>query len=120
MRERKQLLLELIGNPRPDAVLLQELAACGMEAGQPLATVSRTDFITVLRQFEGGALTAQELKDWAVRLTARHDIAYEFGPEGALAEALFWLVYEEIGQWNESHLCEHIEAMLERRRRDRP
>ena len=119
MNELALLVAELIRNPRPDATLLQKLAAHGTESDKPLAMVARADFIVVLRQFESGALGAQELQDWAKRLTSRHDIEYEFGPEGALAEALFWLVYEEITKWNETHLCEHIESMLERRRRNR-
>lgn len=119
MGNRSLLIQELIRNPRADAQTIQELAAHGMDSDKPLATVSRADFITVLRQFENGALSAPELKAWASRLIGRRDIEFEFGHEGAVMDALSWLVYEEMGE-SSKHVCEHIESMLERRRRDRP
>ena len=119
MRDRTVLVLELIRNPRPDALVIEELASYGLASDAPLAMVSRADFITILRQFEDEALNPQELKEWANRLLGRRDIEFEFGQEGAVVEALFWLAYEEIEEWENNRLCEHIEAMLERRSRPR-
>jgi hypothetical protein len=119
MHERKILVLELIRNPRAESHIIESLAALGPHSGEPLATVSREDFITTLRQFETGVLSAPELKAWANRLIGRRDIEFEFGPEGALVDALFWLIYEEVENWENQHLCQHIESMLERRRRPR-
>lgn len=119
MRDRTVLVLELIRNPRPDVLVIQELETYGLESDAPLAMVSRGDFIAVLRQFEGGALSAPELKAWANRLLGRRDIEFEFGQEGAVVEALFWLAYEDMEEWVDKQLCKHIESMLERRRRPR-
>ena len=119
MRDRTVLVLELIRNPRPDVLVIEELARYGMASDAPLAMVSRTDFITMLQQFENGILEAQEFKEWATRLLGRRDIEFEFGQEGAVVEALFWLAYEEIEEWENNQLCEHIESMLERRRKPR-
>jgi hypothetical protein len=119
MRDRTVLVLELIRNPRPDALVIEELAAYGLASDAPLAVVSRADFITMLRQFEDGALVAQELKEWAARLLVRRDIEFEFGQEGAVVEALFWLAYEETAEWENNRICQHIETMLERRRHPR-
>ena len=119
MRERTVLVLELIRNPRPDALVIEELDRYGMACEAPLAMVSRADFISMLQQFQSGALEAQEFKEWASRLLGRRDIEFEFGQEGAVVEALFWLAYEEIEEWENNHVCQHIETMLERRRRPR-
>jgi hypothetical protein len=119
MRNRTILVLELIRNPRPDVLVIQELAEYGHDSDAPLAMVSRTDFISVLRQFESGTLSASELKAWANRLLGRRDIEFEFGQEGAVVEALFWLAYEEMQAWANNRVCQHIEAMLERRSSDR-
>ena len=119
MRDRTFLVLEIIRNPCPDRLVIEELAEYGPDSDEPLAMLSRTDFITVLRQFENEALGASELKTWAIRLLGRSDIEFEFGPEGAVEEALFWIAYEEIEEWENNRLCQHIETMLERRRRQR-
>ena len=119
MRDRAVLVLELIRNPRPDALVIEELAAYGLASDAPLAMVSRADFVTMLQHFKTGTLAAQEFKEWATRLLGRRDIEFEFGQEGAVVEALFWLAYEETEEWENNQLCQHIEAMLERRRHPR-
>jgi hypothetical protein len=119
MRDRTVLVLELIRNPRPDALVIEELARYGLASESPLAMVSRADFIAMLQQFKEGTLEAREFKEWASRLLGRKDIEFEFGQEGAVVEALFWLAYEEIEEWESSQLHLHIETMLERRRHPR-
>jgi hypothetical protein len=116
MRDRTVLVLEIIRNPRPDTLVIEELALYGLDCEAPLAMLSRADFINILRQFKNEALSAPELKEWANRLLGRRDVEFEFGQEGAVEEALFWLVYEETEEWENKQLCEHIETMLERRR----
>jgi hypothetical protein len=119
MHDRTVLVLELIRNPRADSQIVEALAALGPHNGDPLAIVSRTDFISVLRQFESGSLSANELKAWANRLVGRRDIEFEFGQEGAVVEALFWLAYEELQEWANNRVCLQIESMLERRSNNR-
>lgn len=119
MRDRTVLVLEIIHNPCPERPVLEELAEYGHHCDAPLAMLSRADMITVLRRFEEQALKADDLKAWAIRLLGRRDVEFEFGPEGALEEALFWIAYEEIAEWENRRLCQHIESMLERRRQPR-
>lgn len=119
MSNRTVLILELIQNPCPDNRVIQELEALGPHNDQPVATLSRSDFLAILKQFENGVLSAPDLKAWATRLAGRRDIDFEFGPEGAVEEALFWLMYEAVEDWTNHHLCQHIETMLERRSRNR-
>lgn len=119
MRDRTVLVLEIIRNPCPERSVLEELAEYGHDCDAPLAMLSRSDFITVLRQFKEQALQAYDMKAWAIRLLGRRDLEFEFGPEGALEEALFWIAYEDIAEWENNRLCNHIEGMLERRRKPR-
>ena len=119
MRDRTELVLELIRNPRPDSLVIEELAEYGLDSDAPLAMLSRADFIAMLRQFEGQAFNAYEFKAWAIRLLARRDIEFEFGQEGAVVDALFWLAYEDIEEQQECLICQRLRSMLERRRQPR-
>ena len=119
MRDRTVLVLEIIRNPCPDSLVIEELAEYGPDSDAPLAMVSREDLITMLQQFEGLTFSAYDLKAWAIRLLGRRDIEFEFGQEGAVVDALFWLAYEEIAEGENSRVCQRIESMLERRQRPR-
>ncbi len=120
MNKRIELLMEIIQNPRPDTQVLEELSRYGANGDGQLAYVSRSCFINTLRQFENHELSATELKAWATRLLERNEIGFEFGDEGALEEAVFQLAHDEIYGKPNDLLCQHIEAMLERRSPDRP
>jgi predicted type IV restriction endonuclease len=115
MRNRTFLLSELIHNPLPDPDIIQELAKYPMTFGLPLATVSRADFLAILRQFEDGKLNASQLEEWATRIEARRDIGFEFGEEGVVEEALFYLAHRNIYGSIDSEQCRRIESMFERR-----
>jgi len=119
MRERAELLMEIIQNPRPDELVFRELGEYEPGIELHLVIVSRAAFINILRQFENGMLDASELKAWAGRLYEHADIGFEFGDEGALEEATFLLAHGEIHGMTDDELCRHIEAMLERRGPDR-
>jgi hypothetical protein len=119
MRDRTVLVLEIIRNPCPDSLVIEELSEYEADIDAPLAMVSREDLISVLRQFESQPFSTYELKAWAIRLLGRRDIEFEFGQEGAVVDALFWLAYEEIEEGENSRVCQRIESMLERRRRPR-
>jgi hypothetical protein len=115
MRERTLLLLELIHNPLPDPDIIQKLAEFPRDCDRHLATISRADFLAILRQFEEGCLSASQLEEWATRLEGRNDIGFEFGEEGVVEEAIFWLSHIDIYGSIDSELCRHIEGMFERR-----
>lgn len=119
MRDRTFLVLELIHNPLPDPGIIQELAEFGWDCDAHLAIISRADFLAVLRQFENGTLSASNLERWATRLVGRKDVSFEFGEEGVVEEALFWLANKDIYGSVDSHLCRRIEAMFERRSSNR-
>lgn len=115
MGRRIELLEEIIHNPRPHGSVLQELAEFGHQLERQLVTVRRNCFVDILRQFESGLLSADDIKTWASRLLERNDIGYEFGDEGALEEAIFLLAHDDIYGMANGTLCQRIEAMLERR-----
>lgn len=115
MRDPALLIIEIIRNPRADRRIIEELAEYGMDSDEPLAIVTRADVLSVLQQFGKKELGADDLKSWAIRLLSRRDIEFEFGQEGAVEEALFWLGYQEIAEWANNRLCQQIERMLERR-----
>ncbi|MBK9160109.1 MAG: hypothetical protein IPM27_00815 [Nitrosomonadales bacterium] len=119
MRKRAELLMEIIQNPRPDEFVIRALEEHAPGIELPRVILSRTVFLEVLRQFEGGMLDASELKAWASRLYDHPDIGFEFGNEGALEEATYMLAYSEIHGMADDELCRHIETMLERRESDR-
>ena len=119
MRNRTYLLRELIHNPLPDPDIIQELAEYPMTCGEHLATVSRADFLEILRQFEDGKLNASQLEEWAARIEARRDISFEFGEEGIVEEALFFLAHRNVYGSLDSEQCRRIETMFERRQEDR-
>ena len=119
MRSRVELLKEIISNPRPNSSVIQELAEYGLDFDRHLVNLSRAEFLNILRMFEAGELSETELKTWAERLVKHHDIGYEFGDEGVLEEAVFLLAHEEIYGMADIHLCQRIEAMLERRSPER-
>lgn len=119
MRNRTFLLMELIHNPLTDSGIIQELAEYPMACDRPLVTVSRADFLAILRQFEDGKLNASQLEEWAARIEARRDIGFEFGEEGVVEEALFCLAHRNIYGSINSEQCRRIESMFERRQEDR-
>ena len=119
MRNRTSLLLELIHNPLPDPDIIQELAEYPMSCDHQLATVSSSDLLTILRQFNDGQLNASQLEEWAARIEARRDIGFEFGAEGVVEEALFRLAHRNIYGSMDSEQCRHIQFMFERRCEDR-
>ena len=115
MDRRIELLEEIIHNPRPHGSVLQELAEFGQQVENQLVNIRRNAFIGILRQFEDGLLSAEEIRTWAGRLLERNDIGYEFGDEGVLEEAIFLLARDDIYGMADGTLCQRIEAMLERR-----
>ncbi|MDX8398746.1 MAG: hypothetical protein R8K20_00680 [Gallionellaceae bacterium] len=115
MRNRTFLLKELIHNPCPDPDIIQELNAYPTTGEQYLATVTRADFLVILRQYENGNLHASQLEEWASRIEARRDIGFEFGEQGVVEEALFRLAHRDIYGALDTEQCRQIESMFERR-----
>lgn len=120
MRDRTELVLELISNPKAVASLLDELSEHGWYCDKHLATITKNDVLTVLKHFQNAVYTAAEVEKWANSVGGRTDIAYEFGPDGVVEESLYWLAHPELSGPINSGLCHRIVALYERRqvRRD--
>ena len=115
MRDRATLVLELIGNPKNVNSVLSELTEYGWYCEEHLAQVSKTNVLAVLKQFEAGTLTGEEVTAWANSVGGRTDIGFEFGADGAVEESLFWLAHPDISGPVAVALCRKIVALYERR-----
>jgi hypothetical protein len=115
MRDRTSLVLELIHQPKMAPELTQELSAYGWYCEEDLAVVTKLDVLDVLKQFEKGLLSAEEVKVWANSLGGRTDLSYEFGADGVVEESLYWLANPELNWPIDAYLCHRIVALYERR-----
>lgn len=116
MRERAELVLELIKNPQAAQRVLEELSAYGWYCEKPLATLCKSDVLAVLKQFQNHALGMAEVTHWANCIGGRTDIAYEFGPDGVVEESLYWLAHPEVAGPVDLELCKRIVKLYERRK----
>lgn len=115
MRDRAFLVSELICNPHPDPLVIEELACYGFACDSTLGHVTKSHIFSILKQYGDGSLCASDVAAWASRLEGREDISFEFGEEGAVREVVFWLANPEINWPLDEHLCHKIEAIFERR-----
>lgn len=116
MRERAELVLELIRNPKAVQPVLQELAEYGWYCEKPLATLCKSDVLAVLKQFQHNMLGMADVLNWANSIGGRTDIAYEFGPDGVVEESLYWLAHPEVCGPVDMELCKRIVKLYERRK----
>lgn len=116
MRDRTILVLELIRNPKTAMEIVQELAAHGHACEKHLAEVGKVDVLAVLKQFEHGVLSASEVETWASCLLDRMDVAFEFGEEGVVDEAVFWLANPALHWPIDTEIHQRIVTLFERRR----
>jgi hypothetical protein len=116
MRDRAFLVLELIRSPKTAAEIVQELAAHGHACEKHLGEVGKVDVLAVLKQFERGHLSAAEVETWARCLRDRMDVAFEFGEEGVVDEAVFWLANPALHWPIDGEMHQRIVTLFERRR----
>ena len=116
MRDRTSLVLELIKTPKSISAVLEELNAHGWYCEKHLAIVRKQDVLAVLKKFQNGELSANEVTDWANSVGGRTDIGLEFGADGVVEETLYWLAHPEITGAVDHELCERIIAVYERRK----
>ena len=81
--------------------------------------MTKTDVLCVLKQLEQGLLSAGEIKSWASSLHGCADVGYEFGDDGVVEEAMFWLANPALNWPIDSELHQRIVALFERRRAKR-
>lgn len=116
MRDRKTVVLELIRNPGLADVLALELAQPGVANECHVAEVTKVDVLAVLKLLEQGGLSAGEIEEWARSLHGCMEVGYEFGDDGVVEEAMFWLANPSLNWPIDSELHQRIVALFERRR----
>ena len=119
MRDRAFLVSELIANPLPDPLVIEELACYSHTCERPLSQVTKSHVFAVLNSMEKGSLNASDVSAWASRLEGREDLAFEFGEEGVVREVIFWLANPDINWPVDACLRRRIEALFERRKTPR-
>jgi hypothetical protein len=119
MRDRTTLVLELINQPKAAAEILQELAEHGWYCEKHLAVIGKAHVLAVLKQFEGGLLSAPEISTWANAVGGRTDLGFEFGADGVVEESLYWLAHPETSGPVDATLCQRIVVLYERRKAKR-
>ena len=115
MRDRTLLVQELIHNPKSVASVAHELAEHGAECEGHLAEVAKVDVLAVLKQFDQGILSAAEIEAWANSLQGRMDVGFEFGEEGVVEEAVFWLANPSLHWPIDAEIHQRIVHLFERR-----
>lgn len=89
--ERHSLLLQLIhGEDRPRD-LAERLRAFGWDSDEELVVLTRADAIGVLRRFQAGGFSAEDVEQWADAIEGRDDIGFEPHAQSLLGELLFEL-----------------------------
>lgn len=119
MRDRTSLVLELIANPKTVLAITEELAAYGWYCENHLAVVTKLDVLGMLKQFESGLLSVEEICTWANAIGGRTDIGFEFGENGVVEESLYWLANPKINWPIDLELCQRIVTLYERRKNKR-
>lgn len=87
---RVAALRELIAYRLPIEGTLATLASFGWDSPAPLVTLSEKDVLLVLERFLTGALTSEQLTDWADLIECREDIALPSQPVN-LSDVVFRL-----------------------------
>ena len=116
MRDRTILVQELIQNPKSANSIVLELAKYGIECEGHLVVVAKVDVLAVLKQFDQGLLSAAEVEAWAGSLKGRMDVGFEFGEEGVVEEAVFWLANPSLHWPIDAEIHQRIVHLFERRK----
>ncbi|HEV2675477.1 MAG TPA: hypothetical protein VGV37_13115 [Aliidongia sp.] len=84
---RQEILISLVQLDASVAVLKTALATFGWDS-DPLATLTRSDLISVLQRFSDGELDCSTVEAWANLIEGREDIQFEPGHEETVANAV--------------------------------
>jgi hypothetical protein len=77
MRERKDILVDLIHKRQDMSVLIQELSIYPWDCDEPLVIMKRDDILNILNTYVSGDLSSDELENWANAIECREDIGFE-------------------------------------------
>lgn len=90
-RDRTSALRALLAYELPVEPVLAELAQYGWDAAQPFVTLTLVDVVRILDRYLGGALSSEQVTDWADLVECRDDIAYPETDHEVLSAAIFRL-----------------------------
>lgn len=95
-RSRSEVLRALIDYRLPIEPVLAELAAFEWDSAKDLAILEGADILRVLRRYLSGALTAEQVVDWADLVECREDIGFQNGQKEELSNVIFRLANPNI------------------------
>lgn len=112
MRERAEVLRELISAARPVDLLVRELAEFGWDSEREIEVLRPCHLIAVLNDFIAGRRTASEVQSWAEAIECRDDIGLDAESKDVLKDAVFELANPEITRALSPLLAQKILARL--------
>ncbi|MGB7069313.1 MAG: hypothetical protein WBD22_07445 [Pyrinomonadaceae bacterium] len=77
MRERKEILIDLVKNNGDVFGLVQELAQYPWDAESSLYTINAEDISKMLARYSQSIIAAKTLEDWANAIEGRDDLGFE-------------------------------------------
>lgn len=95
-RRRAEVLRGLIDYRLPIEPVLAELAAFEWDSAKDLAILESADILRTLHRYVSGALTAEQVVDWADLVECREDIGFPNGQKDELSHVIFRLANPNI------------------------
>ncbi|MCM2356854.1 MAG: hypothetical protein NDI77_01785 [Geobacteraceae bacterium] len=77
MRERKDILNDLVRNKQDISSLVQELSKFPWDCEEPLLILTSHDICKMLDSYISGEISAKVLEDWANAIECREDLGFE-------------------------------------------
>ncbi len=76
MRDRRDILLDLVNNKIDTQSLINELSKYSWDCDEPILIIKNEDICKVLKRYIDGALSSDELENWANAIECREDLAF--------------------------------------------
>jgi hypothetical protein len=112
MRSRADTLKALLEFVEPRDQILADLHPFEWDSDVELATLLRANVIQILRRFVAGALTCDEVEDWANLVESREDIGFEPGHDALVRDVVFQLANPLLNAAITPELAERLLARL--------
>jgi hypothetical protein len=109
MRERKEILIDLVQNPHENSILAKELSVYPWDCDETLYIITSEDIRSVLDQFALNIIDEKVLEDWANAVECREDLGYE---NDELDEIIFELANPDISGDSLSAIAGDCQARL--------
>lgn len=112
MRQRIDVLIDLISFRGKLIDLQNELSTYPWDVAESVLTISKSDFVNILERSVENEISFEELEDWANTIECRDDLDFEFNE---IQEAIFELANPAInGSITKSRLIEMIDEISNR------